>query len=298
MIGYFTAFLVAYGYASSNFYIKKGMVQGSKDVGVFFTLLINVAISLFLAGYIIITNPNVLNFPGIIFFILSGLMGPVLGRLTFYTSFNYMAITLASSIKITAPVFAALIAYFTLGETLSIQSIVGMFIVMMGLYLLSNQKEDNKVTAPGKGKNIMVGIFFALASALSFATGNVLRKFGLQYIDSAILGLAVSTSGSLLIYTIYFLINDKFKEFKATSPAAKKDFIMAGFFTTVGTFSYFLSLKTIPVAITVTIANTEPIFVILLSRYIFKLEDEPLTLKLLANIILIFFGVFLITFKS
>ncbi|MFZ7102216.1 MAG: DMT family transporter [Peptococcaceae bacterium] len=298
MIGYFFAFLVAYGYASSNFYIKKGLANGSKDVGVFITILVNVSVALVLAVYIITKSPTVFKFPGIIFFVLSGLMGPILGRLTFYNAFNHVGITLASSIKIAAPVFAAVIAFFALNETLTLRAITGMFIVMLGLYLLSKQNNSNPDAPAGKNRSFMVGILFALASALSFATGNVFRKIGLQYIDSAVLGLAVSTCGSLVIYTVYFLIKGKFKEFTALNPAGRKDFIIGGLFTTLATFSYFLSLKTIPVAITVTIANTEPIFVIFLSKYVFKLADEPLNFRLFMNIAVIFSGVLLITFKG
>ncbi|KJS82145.1 MAG: hypothetical protein JM58_15575 [Peptococcaceae bacterium BICA1-8] len=296
MIGVFYAVLVAYGYASSNFYMKKGMENGAKDIGVFYTIIVNFSLALFFAIYVFIKNPGILNFPGIIFFVLSGIMGPILGRLTFYTAINHVSITLASSIKITAPVFAAIIAFLALGETLSTTALIGMFVVMFGLYQLS-QLQNGTSEKSAKG-SLKLGILFALLSALSFAGGNVFRKFSLQYIDSAVLGLAISTLGSLIFYLIYFTIKGRFKEFKETPPTAKKNFIIGGLFTTIGTVCYFFALKTIPVAIAVTIANTEPIFVMFLGKYVYKLKEEKLSKKMLAYIGMIFLGVVVITLKG
>jgi len=296
MIGVFYAVLVAYGYASSNFYMKKGMENGAKDIGVFYTIVVNFSLALFLAVYVLIKNPGILNFPGIIFFVLSGIMGPILGRLTFYTAINHVSIALASSIKITAPVFAAVIAFLALGETLSTTALIGMFIVMFGLYQLSQLQ--NGTNGKSTGGPLKLGIAFALLSAFSFASGNVFRKFSLQYIDSAVLGLAISTLSSLLFYLIYFTLKGRFKEFKKTPPAARKNFIIGGVFTTLGTFCYFLALKTIPVAIAVTIANTEPIFVMFLGKYVYKLKEEKLSKIMLAYIGMIFLGVVIITLKG
>lgn len=296
MIGVFYALLVAYGYASSNFHMKKGMENGAKDVGVFYTLLVNFSLALFLALYVLLKNPGILNLPGIVFFVLSGIMGPILGRLTFYTAINHIPITLASSIKITAPIFAAVIAFIALGETLSTTAIGGMFIVIFGLYQLS--RPQNSTEGKVIGDSLKLGLAFALLSALSFAGGNVFRKFSLQYIDSAVLGLAISTLSSLIFYLIYFTIKGRFKEFKATPPTARKNFIVGGIFTTLGTFCYFLALKTIPVAIAVTLANTEPIFVMFLSKYVYKIPGEKLSGKMLSYIGLIFFGALIITLKG
>ena len=149
MIGVFYAVLVAYGYASSNFYIKKGMENGAKDIGIFYTIIVNFLLALFFAIYVLITNPGILNLPGIIFFILSGIMGPILGRLTLYTAINHVSITLATSIKITAPVFAAIIAFLTLGETLSTTALIGMFIVIFGLYQLSQLQNGTSEKSTG-----------------------------------------------------------------------------------------------------------------------------------------------------
>lgn len=295
-MGILYAVLVAYGYASSNFYMKKGMETGAKDIGVFYTIIVNFSLAVFLAMYILMKNPEILNFPGIIFFALSGLMGPILGRLTFYNAISHISITLASSIKITSPVFAAVIAFLALGETLSYKAIIGMSIVMFGLYQLS--QIQNGTNAGTKINALKLGIFFALLSAFSFASGNVFRKISLQYIDSAILGLAISTLSSLIFYLVYFTIKGRFKEFIETPPDARKNFILGGLFSTIGTFCYFLALKTIPVAIAVTLANTEPIFVMFLGKYVYKLPGEKLSGKMLGYIGIIFLGVLIITLKG
>lgn len=296
MIGIFYALLVAYGYASSNFYMKKGMETGAKDIGIFYTLIANFSLALPLALYVLVKNPGILNLPGVILFIFSGILGPILGRFTFYTAINHVPITIASSIKITAPVFAAVIAFLVLGETLSMIAILGMLIIIFALYQLSKAKND--ASKKSTGNPLKLGITFALLSALSFAVGNVIRKFSLQYIDSAALGLAISTLGSLIFYLIYLSIKGRFKELKETPSVARKNFILGGFFTTIGTFCYFLALKTIPVAITVTLANTEPIFVMFLGRYVYKLPEEKLSSTMLVSIGMIFLGVLIITLKG
>ncbi|MGI6226134.1 MAG: DMT family transporter [Peptococcales bacterium] len=296
MSGVFYALLVAYGYASSNIYMKKGMENGSKDIGVFITLIVNFALALPFAVYVLFKNPDILNFSGIFLFIISGILGPILGRLTFYTAINHVPITVASSIKITAPFFAAIIAFLLLGETLSIRVMLGMLIVIFALYQLSKARNDPNKKSTGNA--LKLGITFALLSALSFASGNVIRKFSLQYIDSAVLGLAISTFSSLIFYLIYLGIKGRFTELKETPPEAGKNFIIGGIFTTIATFCYFLALKTIPVAITVTLANIEPIFVMLLGRYIYKLPEEKLNGQILACLGMIFLGILIITFKG
>lgn len=295
MLGYLYAFLVALAYGTSAIYMKIGLQNIPSQVGVIYSVGVNALLASLVAIFLLGFNPIEINLQGIIILIVSGLLGPVLGRKALYQAINLIGVNKSSAIKISAPFFSVFLAFLFLSEKINLLQALGMSIVVLGLYFFSPIETFDKTSNTDQINHSIAkkGFIFSLIAAFCFAAGNTFRKLGLQYIDSAIISLAISTSGAFLFYFAVYLYKGDMKYIIIKDHLARKNIIIGSIFATAATFCYFLALKTIPVAIAVTLANTEPIFIIFLGKYIFGL-DEKISLSLIRNITIIFIGVLMI----
>ncbi len=118
---------------------------------------------------------------------ISGLVGFVLGDYWLFTSYNYISARVSMLIMAISPLFAALMSYFLLSETMSWISIFAMFVTLAGISLVVLSR--NKDKSNGKRNNLkfsypLKGILFALGGAIGQAGGLVLSKFGMGEYDA------------------------------------------------------------------------------------------------------------------
>lgn len=112
---------------------------------------------------------------------LSGIIGFVLGDLFLFNAFAMIGSRISMLIMTLVPPITALIGWLLLGETMNLQSLGGMFLVIAGIALTiwskQNGKEKLTLNYPLKG------IFFAFLGAVGQAGGLVLSKFGMRDYD-------------------------------------------------------------------------------------------------------------------
>ncbi|WP_366923492.1 DMT family transporter [Metallumcola ferriviriculae] len=291
LTGLLFALLTAFCFAWSSLFMKKGMYQASTESGVIYTLMANTAMFLLALPVLFLVSEPILNLQGVGYFALSGLLGPVFGRFSLYGSIRRIGATRSSAIKITAPVFSAIMAWVILGEFLSLQMITAIIIIIGGVYMVIATPTGASTAPDAKS-----GFFLGFLAAFFFAATNVSRKAGLAFVTSALLGSAISTVSALIVFSGYYLIKGQLKTLLVVDKSSARYFWFGGFLSGIALFSYFMALKFIPVSVGMAVANIEPLFTILLA-HLYRLDDEPISLKFLGGAAVVLLGVSLLVMQ-
>lgn len=114
----------------------------------------------------------------------SALLGFTFGDLCLFRSFVLIGPRLASLIMSLAPLFAALIGWVVLGETLGLGQALGMTLTVVGVAwaLTDRQPVGARATVDRRGR--LWGITLAVCGALGQAGGLVLSKYGMGDYDA------------------------------------------------------------------------------------------------------------------
>ncbi|GAW92284.1 DMT family transporter [Calderihabitans maritimus] len=293
-MGIVFALVTAFSFSASSIFVKRGLRYGSSDSAVFYTIAANVIFFGIGMTFLFRGQTEIYNTSGLIIFLISGILGPVFGRFSLYKSISYIGASRSASLKIISPVFSVFLAFLFLREWLNIFSLLGMAVVLTGVYLLKDETERTGREKDNLAQDrLWFGILWGLFSAFLFAATNVARKLGLRFIPSAIVGSAVSTFGGLVAFTIYYLAKGKLREIILVERPALQNFLIAGLLTCSAIFSYFVALSYVSVPVAMTIANTEPLFTLALSK-LWREKDEAINLRLVFNVALIVAGVTII----
>jgi drug/metabolite transporter (DMT)-like permease len=92
--------------------------------------------SIFFAGYLVIINSFHVNQYQIIVGIIVGI-----GTICYYEGLKRLKAANVSALELAAPVFAALIGFFYLGEVVTIMQIMGILLLFIGVYFISNKEK-------------------------------------------------------------------------------------------------------------------------------------------------------------
>jgi uncharacterized membrane protein len=121
------------------------------------------------------------------------------------------------------------------------------------------------------------GIIIGIISCLFLASGNLMRKVGLQYINNSVLGVTIGSFVGLLAYGIYFLIKGDKKQIALALKTFNKDYLFGGIFTSAALYLVFFSMQLIPISVTNSVAASEPLFTIIMSYLLLKNNKENIT---------------------
>jgi len=227
--------------------------------------------------------------PWIIFiFLLGGIVGTTLGRLTAFSGVERVGASLASTVISTRPFFSGVLALLFLDETVTVSMGIGIILIVGGLMILSSSKGGD--LSGWKVRDLLV----PLTAALAFGGGNVLRRYGLVISDvSALEAVAMNEVGAivLLVPYVFFVGSDQ------VFGASRKSwglFAAYGLITSVALLSMFEALRLGPVVIVDPFASLAPLFTVLFS-FLFLKDLEKVTGGIVLGAIIIFAGVVLIS---
>ena len=113
----------------------------------------------------------------ILFLGISGFIGLVVGDTFLFKAFQNIGARLSMLIMSLAPAIAAIMAYFFLGEIISLLGIIGIVITIGGIALVVLERKE---TPSANYKIDYVGIFFAFMGAVGQAVGLIFAKFALN----------------------------------------------------------------------------------------------------------------------
>jgi drug/metabolite transporter (DMT)-like permease len=110
----------------------------------------------------------------------SGFVGLTLGDITLFRSYLYLGPRRTSLVMSTTPIWAAVISFVLLKESITLRVVIGMFITIAGIWWALSARMQTKVELIGR---TWVGVCLALLGALGQATGLVLAKKGMADIS-------------------------------------------------------------------------------------------------------------------
>ncbi|MGE5607424.1 MAG: EamA family transporter [Bacteroidota bacterium] len=163
--------------------------------------------------------------------VIASFLNSFAGRWALFVSISCIGASRAGILKIVTPLFAILGGLFLLRETISLQSWLGIMVVLAGIVCISVETTENEdrlavdgpeatparpnCSANNTGSEVkkntlpQKGIVLGLLASLFFAGGNVCRKLGVSYIPNPLLGVSVGSLVALLSAITLQLVRGK-----------------------------------------------------------------------------------------
>ncbi len=119
--------------------------------------------------------------------LLSGLVGYVIGDFCLFQCYIIIGSRYGQLFMTLAPLVAALMAWLTLGQQMTLMSVVAMLVTLLGIGIsVLGRGEHHKVSL----KLPLNGVLFAIGAAVCQGVGLVLSKIGMDHYDAASLAAA------------------------------------------------------------------------------------------------------------
>jgi uncharacterized membrane protein len=198
----------------------------------------------------------------------------------------------------TTPLFAAVIAGVTLREFPTWLEWIGIGIIVMGVYLVSAQAE-NATGTENSAQRFSISLsssWLALAAAFCWSLSPIFIRYGLQGLDSPLLGVTVGMTASALGYGFILLWQRERWQGQSITNKAWTLILLAGVLVGLSTWMRWVALDLAPVAVVLALTMISTPLVILLSPLISGKHLERVTQMLWAGTGLILSGALLLTF--
>lgn len=285
------ALLAAVGWGASDPLSKAGMEQGGTPFQVSLTVIL-VSVVVYWGALLLRGVPVTALTPWAIgVFVATGLAATSLARILSYTGVQRAGASVSSATVNTRPVWATIMAIAFLGETVTAQGIFGILLVVAGLIALAF---SNAGDTSGWNKT---DLLFPLAAALTFAAGNVARRFVFTATEvTALEGVAINETAGLFGLVIYLLYRHgrDIDDFLRAPKQAYAFFVACGLMSALSLFALFAALERGRVVIVDPLSSPTSLFAILFTG-LFLREVEDITRQLVVGAVLIIIGVVLIT---
>jgi drug/metabolite transporter (DMT)-like permease len=112
---------------------------------------------------------------------LSGVVGLGIGDFGLFAAYVTIGPRRTVLVQASAPIFAALAAYFMLGEPLSPLATLGIAVTLSGIFVVILEREEKSEQNLAAKNRKTLGVFFALISAMGQGFGVVLSKKGMYF---------------------------------------------------------------------------------------------------------------------
>jgi len=107
--------------------------------------------------------------------VASGLVGLGVGDTLYMIGLNSVGVARAVPLASTYPLFSLIWATFLLGQAVTATAVLGAFVILLGIWLLSRDKGEN--AAEIKGKTALIGVIASMATAVAWSISITLMDF-------------------------------------------------------------------------------------------------------------------------
>lgn len=229
----------------------------------------------------------------ILYLSLSGVIGLTLGDTFLFKAFQEIGARVTMLIMALAPAFAALLAYFVLGERLSALGVLGIAVTISGICLVVFDRGGN---VEQRISLTTSGIVLAILAAAGQGAGLVVAKMAFRESEvNGFVAAAVRIVASLVVLLPVALMTRRYISPVRMYVQDRQAFMLTALGSVFGPFlgiSFSLiAVKHTKVGIAATIMALVPILMLPLVRFIYK---EKLTWRAIAGAFLAFVGVALL----
>lgn len=211
-----------------------------------------------------------------LWFVLSGVIGLVLGDAFLFQAFVWIGPRLSMLLMSLAPVISMIFSWIFLAEQLTLLQILGIGITVLGVstVILDRGKPSEK---DGQDRHYIKGLLFGLGGAIGQALGLVTSKVGLNAGVSPLSGNLIRIFSAALIMWFFALV---MKEAKVTLSSVwhsgrARSFLFMGALAGpfLGVWLSLVAIQHISIGIASTMMSLSPIFLLPIGKIIFK---EPI----------------------
>jgi drug/metabolite transporter (DMT)-like permease len=291
----------------SSIFARIGMRRRASDDGHFMSVVVNMIL---LGGALLFVSLPRLDGPGLVAFVLAGLLSTGLGRRSAFKSVRLIGPARQGAFYISAPLFTALAEWLALGTTLAPLQIVGGLVVLGGLGISIRSRmaaEAMPVAAVGglpdedlgtsTRRSFTWGAIHGTLAAFFFGVGIVVRKYGITQYPSALAGAFLGASAALFMILATSLVRGRLRQLVRDN---LRDipwwFVATGLATGVALFLQFSAFLYFPAWLVSLFLGTTGLWTLLWS-YLFLREEEGIGWQLVVSIVLVAAGAALMTVR-
>lgn len=285
-------------WGTASICVAQGTARQSTDNGAFISILLTMLLAAAVwwsrgSGW----RPQLLDFAGLAWFVVAGTLTIFLGRVLFHSSVQMLGAVRSTSIKRMTPLFTVVMGLVLLEERLQLSDVLGIVMIFGGFAMLINEdrRRGQGVGAyvkPAKSVGqswISLGIVYGALSALSYALGNVARKFGLAHIPDPAWGALI---GAMTGVALYLLAALRWRSFRAAVTSSLKLFNMwlwiAGVLASLGQILYFFAIDMGSLTRATIIVSMDVFVTILIAGLLFGKRERINASVVLASLLGVF----------
>jgi len=277
------ALLAAFSFGLSSVAIAKGAQTSGGQSGVFLSaimtgLLAGSAWLIFDYGSQTADSwPTALI--AIAWFVASGVLATIGGRLTMFKSIEFAGVIRASTTRRLMPLMSLFLGWLILSEQVSGLAGTGMALIAASFLLLywdNRAKLKISTDDPAQRSLISRGLAFGVVSAFLYATSFIARKFGLVDLPSAFFGALIGALTAIFYYAAAATVSREYRSIVAGALKAPNPWqLLAAFLMSVGQIAQFGALMHTGAGRVAFINSVEVYISAFLAVIVFKTEPMP-----------------------
>jgi drug/metabolite transporter (DMT)-like permease len=268
--------------AAATILIRQGLRGSNAYVGFWINVVVG-TIGLWSAVFLLAPVAS-FRLKAVPFFIISGLVGTVMGRLLRFMSIEKVGASVAAAITNLNPFISTGLAILVLGERVTLPILAGTLVIVLGTVLLSLSGRH----VGFRPRHLM----YPFLCASCFGTVAIIRKVGLSQ-TGPLFGSAVNVTTALIAFTTFLLISGN-QHALVCKGRNLWYFIAAGAAENLGVFLVLVALSLGEVSVVTPLSGAAPLFVLPMTFFFLK-GVETLSWRIVLGAILIVLGVGLLT---
>jgi drug/metabolite transporter (DMT)-like permease len=283
-----------------------GMRHRSNDDGVLMTVFVNVIV----LGIVLLFTPiPEFDSRGILAFVAAGILGTFLGRSSNLRAVRIIGPARANAFLTAAPLVSGLGGWAILGEEVGLEAAFGGVIALTGLRMVVRNPGGDAVIAPVTPTDLepatvapvrsrVSGYLFATAGALFFGMAFVVRKLGIIWFPSAMVGAFLGAVSALVVVAAIDNYKGRIgRRWQENVRSIPWWFVAGGVLTSVALLLQFGAYFHLP-AWTVSLLQGTQVLWTLLWSYLWLRQEEHLTMRLLLGVLLVVAGVSIVAVEG
>lgn len=207
---------------------------------------------------------------------ISGLVGFVVADFFLFNSYVLIGSRRATLFQPLSPVFSAILGYLVLGERMRPASLLGMGLVIVGIFLALSSRRKDDAAANGCARPsaaVAKGLLFALGSAFFNSVGLVFSKLGLGSYD-AVSGTEIRVMTAILGFGLQALLSRERRDVFVKAPrdpvAVRNTSIGTVFGPFLGVLFSLIALQHSSAGATSTLTSLTPVLIIVPAVFVMK----------------------------
>jgi len=290
------AALSATAYGSAQFMTQLGLRHGRERApqAILINLSAAVLVLALALGVVWAVDPVEVQWRGVAFFAVAGLLGPFVGRSLNFLAIQRVGATRTASLGMSESLFAAALAWIILGQSLSPLTLAGVVVLAAGTALFVNEtgRTFRSMAAPlpvragGEAVDrslpagrVAVGVAIGLTSGFFFSVAGIMRQLGIDLMPSAVFGAAVGTFVALLVTLVNVVRAGQLRGVFRVEPRNAGPLAISGVLASAGMVCFFLALQLGgELAVSSALKNLKPLFTFALAA-LFMAHLERITVR-------------------